>query len=99
VQLVAHSNDAEAALDFCRKNKTELIVIEVKPDDRELLKIVSEMKTLCPRGNVLALIHEEDDRRNAELAQSDLVLSIGTPASKLKDGIERLVQASIEEFK
>ena len=96
VQLVAHSNDADAALNFCRKNNTELIVLEVRPDHSDLLNIVSEMKTLCPQANVLALIHDENDRRPAELAQVDLILSIGTPAAKLKVGIEGLVCPSEE---
>jgi DNA-binding NarL/FixJ family response regulator len=96
VQLVAHPNDAGAALDFCRQNKTELIVLEVRPDDRELLKIVSEMKTLCPQGNVLALIHDESERKPAEQAQVDLILSVGTPASKLKVEIEGLARSSEE---
>lgn len=97
VQLVAHSNDAETALDFCRQNKADLIVIEVRPDDRDLLNIVSEMKALCTEGNVLALIHDENNRLSAEMAQVDLVLSIGTPAAKLKVGIDELIHSSMEE--
>lgn len=97
VQLVAHSNDAETALDFCRQNKADLIVIEVRPDDRDLLNIVSEMKALCTEGNVLALIHDENNRLSAEMAQVDLVLSIGTPAAKLKVGIDGLIHSSMEE--
>ncbi len=97
VQLVAHSNDAETALDFCRQNKADLIVIEVRPDDRDLLNIVSEMKALCTKGNVLALIHDENNRLSAEMAQVDLVLSIGTPAAKLKVGIDELIHSSMEE--
>lgn len=97
VQLVAHSNDAEAALDFCKQNNTELVVLEVRPDDHDLLNIVSEMKALCPQGHVVALIHDEKDRRSAEQAEADLVLIVGTPAAKLKVGIEGLVRSSVEK--
>jgi DNA-binding NarL/FixJ family response regulator len=94
VQLVAHSSSAEAALGFCRQNKTELIILEVRHDNGGLLNVVPEMKTLFPQGNVLALIHDESDRQSAELAQVDRILSIGIPASKLKIEIEELARTS-----
>lgn len=97
VHLVAHPNDAEAALDFCEHNITELIVLEVKPGQRDMLNIVGDMKALCPQGNVLALIHDENDRVAAERAQADLILSAGMPAYKLNAAIKALANSSVEE--
>jgi DNA-binding NarL/FixJ family response regulator len=94
VQLVAHSSSVEAALGFCRQNKTELIILEVRHDNGGLLNVVPEMKALCPQGSVLALIHDESDRQTAELAQVDRILSVGIPASKLKSEIEEFARTS-----
>lgn len=92
--LVAHSSYTGAALDFCRHNAAELIIIEVRPEDRLILDIVCDMKALCPQGKVLALIHDENDRKPAEQALVDLALSVGTPAPRLKASIEELVISS-----
>ncbi len=62
MQMDAHSNNAETTLDFCRQSNTKLIVLEVRPDDRGLLNIVSEIKELCSQGGVVAIIHDEKDR-------------------------------------
>lgn len=94
VHLVAHSSNSMTAIDFCRKNETDLIVIEIRSGDREVLIVVPKMKALCPRGHVLALIHSENDRLPAEQAKADLIMSVGAPASKLKAGIEELARAS-----
>ena len=96
VQLVAHSSSAEAALGFCRQNKTELIILEVRHENGDLLNVVPEMKALCPGGNVLALIHDESDRQTANLAQVDRILSVGISASKLKNEIEEFARTSEE---
>lgn len=97
IDLIVHPSDAEAALDFCKRNMTELIILEIRPDDRDILNIVCELKTLCPQGYVLGLIQDENDRRPAEVAQVDLIMSVGTPAHKLKSSIEALTYSSLEE--
>jgi len=94
VQLIAHPGNVETALDFCKLNKTELVVIEVKPNEQNLLNKVPEMKSLCPEGHVVTLIHDENDRDPAEQAQADLILNMGTRASKLKAEIQSLVNTT-----
>jgi DNA-binding NarL/FixJ family response regulator len=97
VQMDAHSNNADTALEFCKQNNTELVILEVRPDDRGLLNIVSEIKGLCPQGHVVAIIHDEKDRQCAEQSGVDLIMSIGTRASELKESIKELANSSVEE--
>jgi DNA-binding NarL/FixJ family response regulator len=92
VQLVVHANDASAALEFCRENPNILIIMEIKPGDRDLLAQVPEMKVLNPQKRVIALIHNEDDREAAEQAGMDMILDVGTRAPELKAKIEDLVR-------
>ena len=84
VQLVAQANDANAAVDFCQGRPIELMILEVKPGDRDLLAKVPDMKAHCPQGQVIALIHDEEDWQPAEAAGVDLVMRVGTRASELK---------------
>jgi DNA-binding NarL/FixJ family response regulator len=88
VQLVAHANDINAALVFCQQHPTELIILEVRPGDRDLLVKVPEIKALYLQGQVIALIHEEQDREPAEKSGVDVVLTTGMRAVKLKEKIK-----------
>jgi len=90
VQLVAHANDTNAALEFCQQHPTELIILEVRPGDRDLLVKVPEIKALYPQGQVIALIHEEKDREPAEKSGIDVVLTTGMRAAKLKEKITEI---------
>jgi len=97
VQLVAHANDTNASLLFCQQNPIELIILEIKPDDRDLLAKAPEMKGLCPQGQVIALIHEEKDRGPAEEAGADVVLTTGIRATKLKEVLTEIVDSVVNE--
>ena len=97
VQLVAHANDTNASLQFCEQHPTELIILEIKPGDRGLLVTVPEMKALCPQVQVVAMIHDEQDRRPAEEAGADVVLITGTPAVKLKEVLKEIVDPVVKE--
>ncbi len=97
MQMAAHSNNAGTALDFCRQSNTKLIVLEVRPDDRGLLNIVSEIKELCPQGGVVEIIHDEKEQQPAEQAGVDLIMSIGTRVSEPKASIKELAHTSVEE--
>ena len=97
VQLVAHANDTNASLLFCQQNPTELIILEVKPGDRDLLVKVPEMKALCPQVQVIALIHEEKDRGPAEQAGADVVLISTVRATKLKEVLSEIVDSVVNE--
>jgi DNA-binding NarL/FixJ family response regulator len=90
VKLVAHANDTNAALTFCQQHPTKLIILEVKPGDRDILGNVPELKELNPRGQVIALIHEEGDRDSVEESGIDVVLSSGMRAVKLKEVIAEI---------
>jgi DNA-binding NarL/FixJ family response regulator len=90
VQLVAHANDTNAALEFCQQHPTKLIILEVRPGDRDILSNVAEMKALYPQGQVVAMIHEEKDRQPAEASGADVVLASGTRAAKLKELITEI---------
>ena len=87
VQLVVQANDANASLDFCRQGTTDLVILEVRPVDHDLLAKVPDMKALCPQAKVIALIHHEEDWGPAEAAGADSVLSLGTPVTRLKEVI------------
>ena len=91
VQLVAQATDANAALDFCQGRPIELIILEVKPGDRDLLAIVPDMKAHCPQGQVVALIHDEEDWQLVEAAGVDLVMRVGTRASEINERIGEAV--------
>ncbi len=91
VQLVAQANDANAAVDFCQGRPIELMILEVKPDDRDLLAKVPDMKAHCPQGQVIALIHDEEDWQPAEAAGVDLVMRVGTRADELMERIGEAV--------
>jgi DNA-binding NarL/FixJ family response regulator len=97
VQLVVLANDANASLDFCRQGTTDLVILEVRPGDRDLLAKVSDMKALCPQGQVIALIHDEEDRGPAETAGADSVLSLGISAVKLREAIAKVVYSDMRE--
>ena len=99
VQLVAHANDTNAALKFCQQHPTKLIILEVKPGDKDLLGNVKEMKALSPQGQVIAMIHDENDRELAEMSGFDDVLSTGMRAVKLKEKIAEIVGTLINEEK
>jgi len=90
VQLVAHANDTNAALEFCQQHPTELIILEVRPGDRDILGNVPELKELNPQGQVIALIHEEKDREAVVAAGVDVVLTSGMRAVKLKEKITEI---------
>lgn len=90
VQLVAHANDTNAALEFCQQHPTELIILEVRPGDRDILGNVPELKELNPQGQVIALISEEKDREPAEASGVDVVLTSGMRAAKLKEKITEI---------
>ena len=99
VQLVAHANDTNAALTFCQQHPTKLIILEVRPGDKDLLGNVKEMKALSPQGRVIAMIHDEDDRELAEMSGFDDVLSTGMRAVKLKEKIAEIIGTLINEEK
>jgi DNA-binding NarL/FixJ family response regulator len=90
VQLVAHANDTNAALDFCQQHPAKLIILEVRPGDRDLLGNVPELKELNPQGQVIAIIHEEKDRQPVEESGADVVLTSGMRAAKLKELITEI---------
>ena len=92
VQLVAQANDASAAIDFCQGRPNELVIMEIKPGDRNLLTKVSDIKVLCPKGEVIALIHDEEDWEPAEAAGVDLIIRVGIRAVELR---ERIVEAVV----
>jgi len=96
-QLVAHANDTDACLLFCQQHPTNLLILEVRPGDRDLLMKVPDMKALCPQGQVIALIHEEKDREPAEKSGVDVVLTTGMRAAKLKEKITEIVSSLITE--
>jgi DNA-binding NarL/FixJ family response regulator len=97
VQLVAHANDTNAALTFCQQHPTKLIILEVRPGDRDLLGNVPELKELNPRGQVIAMIHEEKDREPAEASGADIVLTSGMRAAKLKEKISEITGSLANE--
>ena len=97
VQLVAHANDTNASLLFCQQHPVDVIILEVRPSDRGLLANVPNMKSLCPQGQVVALINDEKDRRPAEDAGVDVVLTSGVRAVKLKEMISEIVTSGVNE--
>ena len=99
VQLVAHANDTDACLLFCQQHPTNLLILEVRPGDRGLLAKIPDMKALCPQGQVVALIHNENDRKPAEASGADLVLTSWMRAAKLKQVITEIVITLINEEK
>lgn len=90
VKLVAHANDTDACLLFCQQHPTNLVILEVRPGDRDLLGNVAEMKALNPQGQVVAMIHEEKDREPSEESGVDIVLTSGMRAGKLKEKITEI---------
>jgi AmiR/NasT family two-component response regulator len=96
VQLVAQATDANAAVDFCQGRPIELMILEVKPGDRDLLAKVPDMKVHCPQGQVIALIHDEEDWQPAEAAGVDLVMRVGIRASGLMERIGEAVYSFVE---
>ncbi len=97
VSLVAHANDTNAALVFCQQHPAKLIILEVKPGDRDILGNVPELKELNPRGQVVALIHEEIAREPAEASGVDVVLTFGMQAAKLKEKISEITGSLTNE--
>ena len=97
VQLVAHANDTNAVLVFCEQHPAELIILEVKPGDRDLLVKVPEIKALCPQAQVVALIQDEKDREHAEEAGADVMLTSGVRAAKLKEVLKEIVDSVVIE--
>jgi DNA-binding NarL/FixJ family response regulator len=97
VQLVAHANDTSAALTFCQQHPTKLVILEVKPGDRDQLAKVPEMKALYPQGQVMALIHDEGDREGAENSGVDVVLTAGMRAAELKKVITEITLSLTNE--
>ena len=97
VQLVAHANDTNASLRFCQQHPVDVIILEVRPSDRGLLANVPNMKSLCPQGQVVALISDEKDRKPAEDAGVDVVLTSGVRAVKLKEMISEIVTSGVNE--
>ena len=91
VQLVAQANDASAAIDFCQERPNELVIMEIKPGDRGLLTKVLDIKVLCPKGEVIALIHDEEDWEPAEAAGVDLIIRVGIRAVELRERIAEAV--------
>lgn len=91
VLLVAQATNANAALDFCLGRPIELMILEVKPGDRDLLAKVPDMKAHCPQGQIIAFIHDEEDWQPAEAAGVDLVMRVGTRAAELKKRIDEAV--------
>lgn len=91
VQLVAQANDASAAIDFCQGRPLELVIMEIKPGDRDLLTKVSDIKALCSKGEVIALIHDEEDWEPAEAAGVDLIIRVGIRAVELRERIAEAV--------
>ena len=96
IRLVAQANDVDAALDFCLRSPDELIILEVEPGRHELLARVANMKAVCSRGQVLALIHDEVDRQPAEASGADLVMMVGIRAAEIKVRISELVRPLAE---
>jgi len=96
IRLVAQANDADAALDFCRRSPVELIILEVKPGHQELLARVANMKAVCSRGQVLALIHDEVDWQPAEASGADLIMMVGIRAAEIKVRLGELVRPLAE---
>jgi DNA-binding NarL/FixJ family response regulator len=97
VQLVAHANDTNAALEFCQQHPAKLIILEVRPGDRDILGNVQELKKLNSQGQVIALIHEEKDREPAEASGVDVVLTSGMRAAKLKEKISEITGSLTNE--
>ncbi len=97
VQLVAQASDASAAIDFCQGRPNEMVIMEIKPGDRGLLAKVPEMKALCPKGQVVALIHEEGDREPAKASGVDVVLTTGIRAAKLKEMLTEITGSLTHE--
>jgi DNA-binding NarL/FixJ family response regulator len=97
MQLVVHANDANASLDFCQQGTTDLVILEIRPGDRDLLAKVPDMKVLCPQRKVIALIHDEEDRGPAEAAGADSVLSVGMRATRLREVIMEIVSSDMGE--
>jgi DNA-binding NarL/FixJ family response regulator len=97
VQLVAHANDTNATIAFCQQHPTNLIILEVRPADLDFLAKVPELKALCPQGQVVALINDEQDREPAEASGADLVLTTGMRATKLKETITEIVGSLMNE--
>ena len=90
-QLVAQADGANAALDFCQGRPIELMILGIRPGDGDLLAKVPDMKAHCPQGQVIALIHDEEDWQPAEAAGVDLVMRVGTRATELKARIGEVV--------
>jgi hypothetical protein len=55
------------------------------------------MKAICPQGQVIALIHDEEDRGPVEAAGADTVLSLGISAAKLREAITEVVYSDMGE--
>jgi len=92
IRLVAQANDADAAFDFCQRSPAELMILEIKPGDHKLLARMGDMKVLWPQMQVVALIHDESDRKSAEISRADLVMAVGIPAADLRVGIGEMAQ-------
>jgi len=97
VKLVVQANDADASLDFCRQGTTDLVILEVRPGERDLVAKVPDMVALCPQVKVIALIHDEEDREPAETAGVDSVLSVGMRVAKLREVIMETAYSDRDE--
>jgi chemotaxis response regulator CheB len=91
IDMVAQAGDAQAALDFCLRSQVELVILEVKPGEHELLARLAEMKALC-WGRMVVLIHDEADRQPVEASGADLVMTVGMRAAELKVGIGKMIR-------
>jgi hypothetical protein len=58
---------------------------------------VPDIVALCPRVKVIALIHHEEDRRPAEAAGTDSVLSVGMRATRLREVIMETAYSDRDE--
>jgi DNA-binding NarL/FixJ family response regulator len=96
IRLVAHAEDADAALGFLARQCAELVLIKLDAGDRQLLGPVIEMRALCPDTQVVALIEDERDRQVAEASGTDLVMVVGVPVPVLRARIGALVRSTAE---
>jgi len=96
VQLVAHPDNNNAAIDFCRKKPGALMILDIRSNDPGLLDTIPEMKERCPLGRVVALIHTESDLPSAEVFGADFIMGVGTRAYEVKAGIEEMGRSSAE---
>lgn len=73
------------------------MILEVRPGDPGPLAKVPDVKDLCPQGQVVALIHDEEDREPAEGSGVDLVLTSGLRAAKLREVLLEISDLLITE--